>query len=594
MKIYDIVIIGGGHAGCEAAYISAKKGFSIALITFEKNAIARMSCNPSIGGIGKGHIVREIDALGGLMPEIADMAGIQFRLLNTGKGHAVQGLRAQEDMFLYSKLMQDTLNSLENIEIIEGEATNIKIKSKGFDIYIDRHEAISSRSLLICAGTFLNGLMHEGLTHKAGGRVNERSSINLLLSFLKIGIKTDRLKTGTCPRVKASTIDFSKMEEQKGDSVPEFFSLLTKKSYLPQRSCFLTHTTEDTRDVIKKNIRLSPLYSGKIKGIGPRYCPSIEDKVIKFPQHLSHQIFIEPEGLTSEETYLNGLSTSLPLEIQKEILKTVPGLEEAEIIKPGYAVEYDFVPPILLQKSLELKGIPGLFLAGQINGTTGYEEAGALGLYAGYNAIKYITGKNPLILGRNESYIGVMVDDLTSKGVREPYRMFTSRAEFRLSLDRDSVYKRLSHYAEEEGLLSKKMASKIVSLEKEIDNWLNFMDNERSLRLLKNPKVNIVEVEALMGKRLPTNPFIKRRLLSEIRYEGYRIRLKVINERLKKWENLLIPSSITDNGLPGLSREIIERLKEIKPKTLGDASRLPGMTPSAMALIHLHLHRYSK
>ena len=613
MKSYGVIVIGGGHAGCEAALASARMGVLTALITLDLEKIALMPCNPAIGGIGKGHIVREIDALGGEMARCIDKTGIQFRILNSSKGPAVQGYRAQADKHLYKKEMRRVLESQEHLSLICDEVDELlfdKDSVKGLKTRSGLE--LNSRSIVITTGTFLNGRIHLGMNSSPAGRVGEKPSIKLSQSFLDQGFELGRLKTGTPPRLLSDSIDFSQCEIQEGDCDPKPFSFTTTKISQPQVPCYITYTNAQTAAVINRNMHLSPLYSGIIEGVGPRYCPSIEDKIVKFPDRVSHHVFLEPEGLYTNWIYPNGISTSLAEEVQLELVRTISGLENAEIVAPGYAVEYDFVPPTQLLSTLETKKVKGLFHAGQINGTSGYEEAAGQGLMAGINAALNSLDRTPFTLSRMESYIGVMIDDLVTKGTQEPYRMFTSRAENRLLLRQDNADTRLMGKGNSLGLISNKTYDlcllKKDSVEKEIKrlNTTKVMPNNKGkdlvsklgimsfkspttlAGLLKRPEITYAQIiKTFNGASV--SKLAGEQVEIQIKYEGFIQRQNQVVAKQKKLENYRIPTNFQYEGIPGLSCEVIQKLEKIRPATLGQASRISGITPAAVSIVMLML-----
>ena len=612
---FDVVVIGGGHAGCEAAAASARLGVSTALYTHKIETIGEMSCNPAIGGLGKGHLVREIDALDGVMGVVADKSGIQFRLLNRSRGPAVRGPRTQSDRSLYKKYMQEKLLNYCNLSVFSDPVIEfIFYKNVVNGIITQSGKKISCNKLILTTGTFLNGLIHIGENKTPAGRFNEKPTTGLSEQLEKFNFSIGRLKTGTPPRLDSGTINFANLEEQRADADPYFFSFLTDKITNAQVSCRMTYTNEKVHNIISKNIKLSAIYSGDIKGIGPRYCPSIEDKVIKFSDKKRHQIFLEPEGLNDRTIYPNGISTSLPAEIQAEICSNIIGLEKVKILRPGYAIEYDYVDPRELFLTLETKKIKNLFLAGQINGTTGYEEAAAQGLIAGINAAQSIKKSEPFILDRSEAYIGVMIDDLVTKGVAEPYRMFTSRAEYRLSLRADNADLRLTQRGIDIGLITnqrlKIYIEKFNSLEKmrKIMTNLNISPSKVSKfgvniakdGILRNAEQILSQKDVKMSKIReiwPEIPFkskeIDEQLEIKAHYRGYLSKQKADIIAFKKDENLKIPESVNYDILSGLSNEVKSKFKKIRPKTMGQALRIDGITPAAVYILLSHVKRKS-
>jgi tRNA uridine 5-carboxymethylaminomethyl modification enzyme len=603
---YDIIVIGAGHAGCEAALASARMGLSTCLFTMNLDTIAQMSCNPAVGGIAKGHLVREVDALGGEMAKVTDKAGIQFRMLNMSKGPAVWSLRAQADRVLYRLSMRRVIELQEGLDIKQASIEKIVTeygKVKG--VLTSLGTFYGARSVIVTTGTFLKGLIHIGLENFSAGRAGEFPSIGLADSLSSLGLKMGRLKTGTPPRLDAKTIDFSKTGLQYGDDPPQPFSYSTEKITNPQLPCYITYTNNETHKIIRSSLDRSPLYSGRIKGIGARYCPSIEDKVVRFAERARHQVFLEPEGLETKEYYANGIPTSLPYDIQIKFIRTIQGLEEAEIMRPGYAIEYDFVYPTQLKHNLETKAIDGFFLAGQINGTSGYEEAAAQGLMAGINASLKLQGREPLILGRVEAYIGVLIDDLITKGTNEPYRMFTSRAEYRLLLRHDNADLRLMDKGYRLGLLDKMAYQRFLEKKMLIDEELQRLKKTRikygdpnkseSLeQLLKRPEVTYKFIKESSPPEKPLTPEIEKHVEIQVKYNGYIIRQMEMAERLKKVEGKKIPEDFDYTAVRGLSKEVLSKLQGVRPANLGQASRIPGVTPAAISLLMVALERLKR
>jgi len=602
--VYDVIVIGAGHAGCEAAHAAARMGCHTLLLTMQLDTIAQMSCNPAVGGLGKSNLVREVDALGGLMGFVADHTGIQFRMLNTSKGPAVQALRAQTDRHAYSRMMKRCLETTPRLDLKQGMATALLTDAHGVSGVVCAGDvAFSARAVVVTTGTFLHGMLHIGALMLPGGRGGEPPAVGLSDSLRALGLQLGRLKTGTPPRLDARTIDFTRMRAQAGDPEPAAFSFQHRVppalALMPQVACHITHTSAQTKDIIERNLSRAPLYTGQIQGVGPRYCPSIEDKIKRFADKDTHLVFIEPEGCATNEVYPNGISTSLPLDVQIELVRSIAGLEQAEIVKPGYAIEYDYCDPADLRATLESKIVPRLFLAGQINGTSGYEEAAAQGMLAGINAAAATRARDPLTLDRSQAYLGVMIDDLITRGVTEPYRMFTSRAEYRLVLRQDNADARLTEIGRAYGLIDDARHAAFIRKRAAIETELTALHTRRKdgqplAKHLAAPETTREDYANLRGEAAPTvleDPAVLDAVLIECKYAGYIERQRAVIEKFARLEKKHIPATFDYNAVAGMRTEARQKFARVQPQSLGQASRIEGITPADMTLLAAFLAR---